>query len=160
MLADLELAGRGMSTAAVMFHTGLAGRLGLSATEEKALDILDRAGPLTAKELAERSGLAPPSVTALVRRLEQKGFATRRPHPSDGRRILIETSSDRLAGLTELFADWADALESLYATFSDQQLETILEFLRRATELQLEMTTRLVPPEERPPHDFEAERRR
>src|SRR5690349_15423139 len=108
-----------MSTAAVMFHTTLAARLGLSATEEKAIDLLDRHGPLTAKELAERSGLAPPSVTSLVRRLEQKGFATRRPHPSDGRRIIIETSPDRLAGLTDLFSDWAGALESLYATFSD-----------------------------------------
>jgi DNA-binding MarR family transcriptional regulator len=149
-----------MSTAAVMFHTALAGRLGLSATEEKALDLLDRAGPLTAKELAERSGLAPPSVTALVRRLEEKGFATRRPHPSDGRRILIETSSDRLAGLTDLFTDWAAALESLYATFSDEQLETILHFLRSATELQFEMTTRLVEPEERLPHRSEPDRRR
>jgi MarR family len=53
--------------AAVMFHAALSARLGLSATEEKALDLLDRFGPLTARQLAERSGLAPASVTGLVR---------------------------------------------------------------------------------------------
>jgi DNA-binding MarR family transcriptional regulator len=50
-----------------MFHATLSARLGLSATEEKALDLLDRFGPLTARQLAERSGLAPASVTGLVR---------------------------------------------------------------------------------------------
>jgi DNA-binding MarR family transcriptional regulator len=72
LLDELALAGRAMSAATVMFHATVAARQGLSATEEKALDLLDRFGPLTAGELAKRSGLAPASVTGLINRLEEK----------------------------------------------------------------------------------------
>ena len=143
LLADLENAGRSLSTAAVMFHTALSSKLGLSATEEKALDLLDRLGPLTPKQLAQHSGLAPASVTGLVDRLERKGFAFRQPDPSDGRGVLVNTSPDRLAPLAALFTDWAAKLDELYAGYSDDELETILRFLRTATELQQEATVRL-----------------
>src|SRR5215510_1274925 len=86
LLDALFIAGREISAAAVMFHTALAARQGLSATEEKALDLLDRHGPLTGRQLAERSGLAPASVSNLADRLEAKGFARRTPNPADGQR--------------------------------------------------------------------------
>jgi DNA-binding MarR family transcriptional regulator len=143
LLAQLEQGGRALSAAAVMFHAGLSAKLGLSATEEKALDLLDRLGPLTPKQLGEQSGLAPASVTGLVDRLERKGFATRRPDPADGRRVLIETSPDRLAPLSALFADWSARLDELYATYTDDELATILDFLTRAAELQRAATERL-----------------
>src|SRR5215472_8211019 len=79
LLDALFTAGRELSAAAVMFHTALAARQGLTATEEKALDLLDRYGPLTGRQLAERSGLAPASVSNLADRLEAKGFARRTP---------------------------------------------------------------------------------
>jgi DNA-binding MarR family transcriptional regulator len=126
-----------------MFHETLAAKQGLSATEEKALDLLDRHGPLTAKQLGQHSGLAPASVTGLVDRLERKGFAIRRPHPDDGRQVLIETSEERLAGLADMIADWAAALDDLYAGYTDDQLETILHFLVHAAELQREATANL-----------------
>src|SRR5215813_9793797 len=106
LLRQLQLAGREQSAATVMFHTALAARQELSATEEKALDLLERFGPLTAGQLAQRSGLAPASVTGLVDRLERKGFARRVPHPVDKRSVLIEVCPDRLAALRPLFDDW------------------------------------------------------
>src|SRR3712207_9587219 len=65
----------------------VAARQGLSASEEKALDLLERAGPLTAGELARQTGLAPASVTGVVNRLERKGFARRIPNPDDRRSV-------------------------------------------------------------------------
>ena len=61
LLERLALAGRASSVATVMFHTAVAARQGLNATEEKALDLLERSGPLTAGELARQTGLAPAS---------------------------------------------------------------------------------------------------
>jgi DNA-binding MarR family transcriptional regulator len=143
LLNDLETAGRALGAAAVMFHTAVAAKLGMSATEEKALDVLDRNGPLTAKQLSQLSGLAPPSVTGLVDRLERKGFAHRQPDPDDGRRVLISANPARLAHLGELFVDWAGALDELYAGYTDEQLTTILHFMTQGAALQRQATTRL-----------------
>jgi DNA-binding MarR family transcriptional regulator len=144
LLEELALAGRAMSAATVMFHSTVAAAHGLSATEEKALDLLERFGPLTAGELAKRSGLAPASVTGLINRLERKGFARRIAHPSDRRSILVEVDAERVyAAMAPLFADWVGSLHELYAGYTDEQLELILHFLTEVARRQREATSRL-----------------
>jgi DNA-binding MarR family transcriptional regulator len=149
LLEQLAMAGRASSVATVMFHTAVAARQGLSASEEKALDLLERSGPLTAGELARQSGLAPASVTGLINRLEQKGFARRIQNPSDRRSILVEVDVERMyARVAPLFADWIRSLEELYAGYSDEQLEVVLHFLTEAARRQQEATARLTGDEE------------
>jgi len=149
LLEQLAMAGRASSVATVMFHTAVAARQGLSASEEKALDLLERSGPLTAGELARQTGLAPASVTGLINRLEQKGFARRIQNPSDRRSILVEVDVERMyARVAPLFADWVRSLEELYAGYSDEQLEVILHFLTEAARRQQEATARLTGDEE------------
>ena len=150
LLERLETAGRASSVATVMFHTAVAARQGLSASEEKALDLLERSGPLTAGELARQSGLAPASVTGLINRLEHKGFARRIQNPSDRRSILVEVDVERMyARVAPLFADWARSLQELYAGYSDEQLEVVLHFLTEAARRQQEATARITGDEER-----------
>ena len=144
LLEQLAMAGRASSVATVMFHTAVAAKQGLNASEEKALDLLERSGPLTAGELARRSGLAPASVTGLINRLEHKGFARRIQNPSDRRSILVEADVERMyARVAPLFADWARSLQELYAGYSDQELEVILHFLTEAARRQQEATAHL-----------------
>ena len=144
LLERLALAGRASSAATVMFHTAVAARQGLSASEEKALDLLHRSGPLTAGELARQSGLAPASVTALINRLEAKGFARRVQNPSDRRSVLVEVDRERVdATVAPLFADWVGSLQELYTGYTDEQLEVILHFLNEAARRQREATARL-----------------
>ena len=144
LLEQLALAGRASSAATVMFHTAVAARQGLSASEEKALDLLERSGPLTAGELARQSGLAPASVTALINRLEAKGFARRVQNPSDRRSVLVEVDAERVyATVAPLFADWVGSLRELYTGYTDEQLEVILHFLTEAARRQREATARL-----------------
>ncbi len=144
LLERLALAGRASSVATVMFHTAVAARQGLNASEEKALDLLERSGPLTAGELARLTGLAPASVTGLITRLEGKGFARRIPNPDDRRSILVEVDLERLyARVAPLFGDWVRSLQELYAGYTDEQLEVILHFLTEAARRQQEATARL-----------------
>jgi DNA-binding MarR family transcriptional regulator len=137
LIERLNLAGRESSTATVMFHTAVAARRGLSMSEEKALDVLLREGPLTHAQLCHATGLAAPSVSDLIDRLQSKGYAVREPHPQDGRSVLVSVDAPRIyAEMAPLFANWVKSLDALYATYSDRELETIRDFLSKAAERQ------------------------
>jgi DNA-binding MarR family transcriptional regulator len=140
LLAALHQAGREHSNAAVMFHAAVGARMGLGMTEEKTLDLLERDGPLTAGEIVASTGLAPASVSGLVDRLERKGFVRRSRDHADGRRVIVEIERDRVASFGALFADFVSGLEALYADYTDEQLDVILDFLRRSAAVQQQAT--------------------
>jgi len=144
LVEDLHLAGRELSTAAVLFHSAVAERRGLTPVEEKAVDVLLRLGPLTHRELTEHTGLAAASVTNLIDRLERKGWARRRPHPDDRRRVLVEADPDHATEqMAPLLRGFVEELERLYEDYDDDQLRLIAGFMRRATEVQLAALERL-----------------
>jgi hypothetical protein len=144
LIERMNIAGREISSAAVMFHTAVASRRGLSATEEKALDVLLREGPMTHADLRAHTGLAAASVTDLIDRLERKGYAERGAHPADRRRVLVSAIADRVyADMAPLFADWVTSLGELYATYTNEQLRIISDFMTKAAARQRVATERL-----------------
>ncbi|MEV5436319.1 MarR family transcriptional regulator [Streptomyces sp. NPDC052682] len=142
-LERLMAVGRAHSAVTIMFHSAVAARQGLNATEEKTLDYLERNGPLTAKELAELTGLAPASVTGLLDRLEAKGFVRRTRHPTDKRRVLVELNQDKVAELAVFFEDWARDVFEVCEQFSTDELETVIRFLTVVTDRQQKAAARL-----------------
>ncbi|MEU1512700.1 MarR family transcriptional regulator [Streptomyces sp. NPDC005811] len=142
-LAHLMTVGRQHSMVTVMFHSAIAAKQGLNATEEKTLDVLQRKGPLTAKDLAEHTGLAPASVTGMLDRLEAKGFVRRVKHPTDKRRVLVELDEAKLAELAGFFEEWARDIVRACEGFDAQELETVNRFLEVMTEAQSRATARL-----------------
>ncbi|MFF9169062.1 MarR family winged helix-turn-helix transcriptional regulator [Streptomyces sp. NPDC014776] len=142
-LERLMAAGREHSGVTVMFHSAIAAKQGLNATEEKTLDLLERHGPLTAKDLARLTGLAPASVTGLVDRLEAKGFARRVKHPTDKRRVLVELERDRIGDLAEFFEDWARDIVEVCEDFTTEELDTVVRFLTVMAERQRAAAARL-----------------
>jgi DNA-binding MarR family transcriptional regulator len=99
--------------------------------------------PLSAGDIARRTGLATASVTALVDRLERRGFAARRPDPTDRRRVLVEATADGVARFTPYFAGRRESLARLYAPYTVSELAVILDFLKRSTERLRDDTARL-----------------
>lgn len=142
-LRHLMEVGRNHSAVTVMFHSAVAAKQGLNATEEKTLDYLQRQGPLTAKDLAELTGLAPASVTGLLDRLESKGFVRRVKHPTDRRRVLVELNQDKLAELAVFFEDWARDIVEACEEFSTDELSTVVRFLSVMSERQRAAAARL-----------------
>ncbi|MEU1073800.1 MULTISPECIES: MarR family transcriptional regulator [unclassified Streptomyces] len=142
---DLLHVAREHSGVTVMFHTAIAERQGLGASETKTLDLLERYGPLTAKELSQHTGLAPASVTGLVDRLEAKGFVRRAKHPTDKRRVLIEIRWENLHGLKRFFVDWSREVAEFCGEFTTEELVTVVRFLAGNSTLQREAAARLGP---------------
>ncbi|HYZ08189.1 MAG TPA: MarR family transcriptional regulator [Pseudonocardiaceae bacterium] len=58
-------------------------------TQLSALSTVYQHGPMTPGELAVKERVQPPSMTRVISALEEAGFVTRTPHPSDGRQIVI-----------------------------------------------------------------------
>jgi len=63
--------------------------LGLNPTDLRGLDWLNE-GPLTASRLAEAAGLSAAATTAMIDRLEAKGYVRRLRDQADRRRVVVE----------------------------------------------------------------------
>jgi DNA-binding MarR family transcriptional regulator len=144
LISALHEAGRELSNAAVMFHTAVSTRMELSTSEEKTLDLLERHGALTVGEIAKRCRLAPASVSGIVDRLQNKGFVRRVRDSGDRRRVNVEIERSRVADFTPLFESFVARLDDLYATYTLDQLEVILDYLRRSAAIQRDATGDLV----------------
>jgi DNA-binding MarR family transcriptional regulator len=79
-------------------------------------------------------------VTGLIDRLEAKGMVRRVPDPGDRRRVIVEAVAEKLTAAAPFFARIQKALDSLVEVDSDEQLETILDFMRRSAERSREVT--------------------
>ncbi len=147
-LTAIDLAGRQLSNAAVMFHTAVASRLGLGPTEEKTLDLLERHGPLSPGDLGRSTGLAAASITGVLDRLERRGYVHRVRDSRDGRRVLVEIDREHAARVAQLFDDLSERMAVVYAAFTDAELAVVTRFLGAAAQAQHEATRQLSATEE------------
>ena len=120
--------GRELSARVVLFHQSIAERLGLNATDHKALDLLSRAGPITAGQLAELTGLTTGAVTGIIDRLEAGGFVRRERDPQDRRRVIIQPILHDTPLILPVFESLGQAMAEVCARYSDQELAAILDF--------------------------------
>jgi DNA-binding MarR family transcriptional regulator len=74
---------------------------GLSRARLSALSVVAFAGPLRASRLAKLEGVRAPTMTQLVRGLEESGLIRRRPDPDDARASLLSATPDGLRLLRE-----------------------------------------------------------
>ena len=146
LIRAIKQAGREHSSANVMLLNVIGAKFGLSINDEKALDVLNQLGPLTAGAIAEHTGLATPSVTALIDRLEKKEFVRRVRDPEDRRRVIVTLNPQRFAELYALFGSFIHSIDDLLAPYSDEELLIIHDFLKRMTQMMREETDKLNQP--------------
>ncbi|MFT3900526.1 MAG: MarR family transcriptional regulator [Gordonia sp. (in: high G+C Gram-positive bacteria)] len=138
LIDEVDMAGREVSTSTVMFHTTIARLMGLSVTDQKSLDVVLRSGPLTHSQLAEATGMARPTISDVIDRLEARGYVRRQRDTDDGRRVIIAADEQQiLADTGQLFEPFTERLHALYASYSDAELRTIADFLRRSAAEQI-----------------------
>lgn len=152
LLAALMAAGQELGAAAVFFHASVADALGLGPADTKALDVLQRHGEMTHKDLGELTGLAPASITDMVDRLQARGLVRRRTHPEDRRRVLISVVPEALYPVMEpLFTPFVTALRERYADLDDDQLALLAEIFRDIARIQMAAARDLGRDNGRPP---------
>lgn len=122
-----------------MKHRGLAAaafaELGLHPGQEVLLLKLDAHGASTQRQLANRIGCEPPSVTLMVQKLEAAGLISRRPSPTDGRVTIVELTAHGGAVVVRLKEIWHRLAETTVAglkTTSLDQLQQVLDDLAQS----------------------------
>ena len=118
-------------------------RMGINRTDARCVDFIDRAGRISAGELAEQSGLTTGSVTALLDRMERDGYVRRVPDEHDRRRVMVELT-ERVHALTAEVYDpvKAEGL-ALLEGYTPKELTLLRDFLQRGTSFLVEHTARL-----------------
>ena len=125
---------RASQNATDRFDQAVADALGLNRTDMRCLDILDREGRLTAGQLAAQTGLTTGAVTTVIDRLEAAGHARRVRDTDDRRRIYVELTGEARKKAGSFYAEHAQLAESLYNRYTEDQIELLLEFVKRSRE--------------------------
>jgi DNA-binding MarR family transcriptional regulator len=102
-----------------------AGGGGVPSSQYSALVTVERFGPLTPSELADRERIQRPSATRVLTRLEDAGLVARTPDPRDGRSALIALTPAGTALLAEVRHAKDTYLEHRLDTLTPTELATL-----------------------------------
>lgn len=135
LVVQADAAFRALHTAVERFVDAAAARYGINRNDQRCLELLDRAGPMTAGELSDAAGLSPAAVTKVVDRLTAAGYVERTRTAQDRRRVIIATTAaeQRLAG--EVFGPLVRDGMALLGELDDDTLQTLHGLLTRAADL-------------------------
>lgn len=146
LIAQLIEGLREWSTWTVLFHSGIAQKLGLHTTDHKCLDVLLRVGPVNAGYLAELTGLTTGAITGVIDRLERAGLVRREPDPNDRRRVLIavnhEEASRRIGAVVASLPLPLPDSEFL-SQYSDDELALLRDFVMETKERMRQAVTKM-----------------
>jgi len=121
-----------------------ADQFGLNRTDLRCLDLLGQTGGLTPTALAQALGFTTGGVTTVIDRLEASGYARRQPDPHDRRRRLVAPTRLIAERESQIFGPLIESTVALIATYSEAELATIADFVRRVRETTAAHTERLL----------------
>ncbi len=142
LISQAALAARLHQNAYDRFEDEASEYFGVNRTAMRCMDVLERAGQLTAGEIARQTGLTSGAVTALLDRLERAGWVRRLRDETDRRRIQVELTDKARQGAAEVYGPLAEGL-SEYDKYTDAELRFITHYIERGSELLLEHAARI-----------------
>jgi len=127
----------------VLLAQGVADRLKINITDLQCLAVVVSAGPMTAGQVAESTGLTTGAVTGVLDRLEKAGLLQRENDPSDRRRVVVravpgDVIAARDAAVGEALAGLTRASAEQYEGYSDRELQLVVDAMSRAHPVLLE----------------------
>lgn len=117
---ELMAAVRAMADVLARFDGAACGAFGIGRTDLRALNLMEH-GPVTAGHIATELGLTSGTVTVLVDRLVEHGYASRRPAPDDRRKVLVGLEPATYAAFARIYAPCGQAVTAATAQLSDRQ---------------------------------------
>jgi DNA-binding MarR family transcriptional regulator len=133
--------GRELGARGILFHQAIANLAGVSVTDLKCLDYVDRVGDVTAGDLARLTGLTTGAITAAIDRLEKAGLARRERSETDRRKVFIRLcQSPTMARIAPFYEALGRESAQMITRYSVRELETIKDFCERCIEMMRRQT--------------------
>jgi len=140
LLQELEEAMRRSSAQGVLFGQTVANVAGISGSDLECLDFLNLEGRVTAGRLAEVTGLTTGAITGVVDRLEKAGLVRRERDEADRRKVFIATVPENVGQIARFYVPMQAAMQKLWSTYSDAELQLLLRFASEGYKAVLEAT--------------------
>lgn len=111
--------------------------------DRRCLDIIDQRGRITAGQLAVEAGLTTGAITAVLDRLEARGYVRRVPDPGDRRRVLVEVTEEERDAALRLYWPLKDMAAEWIGARSDDELRLLAEYHRVSTRISRERAAQI-----------------
>jgi len=115
--------------ATMNFFRPILQEISLTEQQWRIIRALKEFGPLESKQLAERCCILSPSLTGIIKRLEQQNFIKREQSSEDQRRVLLSLTSHA----NDVFDEVSPRLEACYqkmtVQFSEEKMQLLKELL-------------------------------
>lgn len=118
-----------------LFRNAVSEWAGLNVTDMECLRLLYATGVATPSELARHTGLTSGATTAMLNRLEKAGLVERSPNPRDRRGILVAPAASSAEQAASWFESARAAQDELISSYSEEELEVIVDVFERFVEL-------------------------
>ncbi len=134
LIAQLGGAMQAYQRSTQTFDDEVGRHLGLNPTDLRCLDWLVDARR-SARQLSEATGLSSAATTALIDRLEHKGFVRRVPHDTDRRQVLVEMTEEGRERVGRFYGPLVVEGVEMLDGYPKAQLQVMLDYLLAITEL-------------------------
>jgi len=105
----------------------------LETSELAALEHLQAAGSVTHKRLGERLLMSPGAITAMIDRLERRGYVERIPNPQDRRSALVRITERGIEESLRHLWPCIEGMKGVEEGISEEERAVVARFVRAAT---------------------------
>ncbi|PSJ60922.1 homoprotocatechuate degradation operon regulator HpaR [Mesorhizobium soli] len=95
----------------------------------RVIRILAETGQVDATEMAEKAFILAPSLTRIIRSLEERGLISKSKDAEDGRRVLLEIAPAGMKVIAEVGPESRAIYATLEAKYGKERVEKLLDML-------------------------------
>lgn len=137
IMAAMERATKTLSAQNLAVSQAIAERLGINVSDLECLTLARTAGDngVTAGDLAAATALTSGAITGVIDRLERAGLVRRDRDARDRRKVIVRPTDCTEKTVPPLFEPLHCSMTDMWSSYSDEQLELILDFLTKVRDV-------------------------
>ena len=116
----------------------MLGKVGVTEQQWRVLRVLDERGTMDPKDIAEAACLLNPSLTRIMQLLERKAYISRRAHPDDRRKVLVDICASGRELIAQAMPESSEISAKLEERFGLEERRALLNLLNELAELDLQ----------------------